>query len=320
MTSRGSRRFEHIPILVALWNLVGYQQESGPINIKGRKMAPNLGPCVGRTCRRPPRGKEASPGGETSDVGWPSLEKLGVRDRLYELVLVGVHEGDVRRELFEHILATLDPTVAGIAPERSGPNWSLDRALGTVKGAVANREAPLGPHLSNQAAGCWRLALEAHGTGEHVGVLPLEGIKFGVEPRRVPPKTPRTAKRTAARLAPEPTLGRPPLARPKGGERKRFPGLGHPTVVVAQCFPGNIRVARVHVVNNAGVAAGVTDGTLECLGPRRLERATPVAINLGAVANLQTPQTNRALGRVPVDVGREVSLHNWNLAHGTLDL
>ena len=117
-----------------------------------------------------------------------------MRKRLHELVLVAVGEGDVRRELIEHILATVDPTVAGIAPERSGPNRPLDRALGTVKGAVANREAPLGPHLSNQAAGCWCLTLEAHGTGEHVGVLPLEGIEFGVEPLRVQPETRHTAK------------------------------------------------------------------------------------------------------------------------------
>ena len=79
-------------------------------------------------------------------------------------------------------------------------------------------------------------------------------------------------------------------------------------------------MARVHVFDNAGVAAGAADGTLECLGPRCLDEATPVAINLGGVANLQTPQTNRALGRVPVDVGREVSRQDWNLAQGTLDL
>lgn len=235
-------------------------------------------------------------------------------------MLVGVYKGDVRRELFEHILATLDPGIAVVAPKRSGPNRSLDRALGAVKGAVANREAPLGPHLSNQAAGCWCLALEAHGTGEHVGMLPLEGIKGGVVPRRVPPEIQRTAKRTGTRLAPKPTLGRPPLARPKGGKRKVPPGLGHPTVVVAQCFPDDIRVARVHVVNDAGVAAGATDGTLECLWPRCLDRATPVAINLDGVAHLQTPETNRALGRVPVDVGREVSLQDWKLAQGTPDL
>ena len=74
------------------------------------------------------------------------------------------------------------------------------------------------------------------------------------------------------------------------------------------------------MVDNAGVAAGAADGALECLGPWCLDRRTPVAINLGGVANLQTPQTNRALGRVPVDVAREVSLQHWNLAYGTLDL
>ena len=79
-------------------------------------------------------------------------------------------------------------------------------------------------------------------------------------------------------------------------------------------------MARVHVVDNAGVAAGAADGAPECLGIWCLDRRTPVAINLGGVANFQTPQTNRALGRVPVDVGREVSRQDWNLAHGTLDL
>jgi hypothetical protein len=150
-------------------------------------------------------------------------------------------------------------------------------------------------------------------------VLSFEKIKGGVVPRRVPLEIPRTAERTGALLAPEPTLGQPPLARPKGGKRKLFPGLGHPTVVVPQSFPDDIRVARVHVFDDAGVAAGVTDGTLEYLWPWCLDRATPVAINLGGVANLQTPQANRALGRVPVDVGREVPLQDWNLAYGTLD-
>lgn len=101
----------------------------------------------------------------------------------------------MRRELFEHILATLDPTVAGIAPERPDPNRSLDGALGAVKGAVANREAPLGPHPSNQAAGCCSFTFETHGASEQfVGVLSFEGIKGGVEPRRVLPEIPRTAE------------------------------------------------------------------------------------------------------------------------------
>ena len=42
MSSRGNRRFEHIPMMAALRVLLGYQQESRPINIKGRKMAPTL--------------------------------------------------------------------------------------------------------------------------------------------------------------------------------------------------------------------------------------------------------------------------------------
>ena len=118
-----------------------------------------------------------------------------MRDRLHELVLVGVRKGDVRRELFEQILTKLDPTIANVAPERSSPNRPLDRALGAVKGAVANREAPLSPHLSNQAAGCCSFTFETHGASEHfVGVLLFEEIKGGVVPRRVLPEIPRTAE------------------------------------------------------------------------------------------------------------------------------
>lgn len=66
----------------------------------------------------------------------------------------------------------------------------------------------------------------------------------------------------------------------------------------------------MHVFDNAGVAIGVADGTLESFLPWCLDGATPVAIDFCAVTHLQTPQANRALGRVPVNVGREVSLQD----------